>query len=109
MKINLSREWYESRITSEDDCEISVGSEKMRDPSRIPKILNKLRLLWEKYPDLRLGQLVENARCSQSVKVDTFNIEDDALEEGLDTWAFRMLICETPDKSPQDDAIEAKS
>ena len=32
----------------------------MRDPKRIPKILERLRILWEKYPDLRLGQLIGN-------------------------------------------------
>ena len=33
---------------------------KMRDPKRIPKILTELDLLWRKYPDQRLGQLLEN-------------------------------------------------
>lgn len=32
----------------------------MRDPKRIPKILQRLRKVWEAYPDLRLGQLIEN-------------------------------------------------
>jgi uncharacterized protein YihD (DUF1040 family) len=32
----------------------------MRDPKRIPKILERLRKLWEAQPDLRLGQLIEN-------------------------------------------------
>lgn len=32
----------------------------MRDPERIPEILNRLRTVWEKHPDLRLGQLIEN-------------------------------------------------
>jgi hypothetical protein len=33
---------------------------KPRDPARILRILEKLRILWEKYPDQRLGQLLEN-------------------------------------------------
>lgn len=33
----------------------------MRDPRRIPKILQKLERIWEKYPDLRLGQLILNS------------------------------------------------
>lgn len=33
----------------------------MRDPKRIPKILKELQEIWEKNPDLRLGQLISNA------------------------------------------------
>lgn len=33
----------------------------MRDPARIPRILEALRVEWEKQPDLRLGQLLLNA------------------------------------------------
>jgi hypothetical protein len=32
----------------------------MREPNRIPIIIERLRLLWIKHPDLRLGQLIEN-------------------------------------------------
>ena len=32
----------------------------MRDPKRIPEILNQLKSLWSSYPDLRLGQLILN-------------------------------------------------
>lgn len=32
----------------------------MRDPARIPRILEALRVEWEKQPDLRLGQLLLN-------------------------------------------------
>lgn len=30
----------------------------MRDPNRIKPFLNKFAELWEKYPDLRFGQLI---------------------------------------------------
>lgn len=33
---------------------------KPRDPKRIPQILEELKTLWEKCPDQRLGQLLEN-------------------------------------------------
>lgn len=33
----------------------------MRDPDRIPVILARLEAVWERYPDLRLGQLLMNA------------------------------------------------
>ena len=32
----------------------------VRDPKRIPIILKELGVLWERVPDLRLGQLIEN-------------------------------------------------
>jgi len=57
----------------------------MRDPDRIPLILEKVRELWEKYPDLRLGQLIANAHnCSPNRKCDIFYIEDDLLTQGLE-------------------------
>ena len=33
----------------------------MRDPARIPRILEALRVEWERMPDMRLGQLLINA------------------------------------------------
>jgi uncharacterized protein YihD (DUF1040 family) len=33
----------------------------MRDKKRIPKILKEVQTIWEKNPDLRLGQLILNA------------------------------------------------
>ena len=33
----------------------------MRDPKRIPEILNELKGIWGSFPDLRLGQLIINA------------------------------------------------
>lgn len=32
----------------------------MRDPKRIPKILDELKAIWAICPDLRLGQLILN-------------------------------------------------
>jgi len=63
----------------------------MRDPARIPRMLEKLRIIWEDSPDLRLGQLIENARLSSSTKGDTFNIEDDGLENGLDALGHGIV------------------
>ena len=33
----------------------------MRDPKRIKKILSRIEKIWEKYPNLRLGQLIINS------------------------------------------------
>ena len=59
----------------------------MRDPSRINRILEKLRAAWLSSPDLRLGQLVMTAvAVAEKRQVDDiFYIEDDQTEKGLDT------------------------
>lgn len=49
----------------------------MRDPKRIPIAMDYIMHMWEKYPDLRLGQLISNAMHGSSV--DLFYIEDDEL------------------------------
>jgi hypothetical protein len=50
----------------------------MRDPARIPAILDRLRKVWEAHPDLRLGQLVVNGATVRP-QLDPFYIEDEAL------------------------------
>lgn len=54
----------------------------MRDPARIAPLLQKLEHYWRKNPDLRLGQIVENAK-TQVTRTDTFYVEDEQVEEGL--------------------------
>jgi hypothetical protein len=61
----------------------------MRDPERIPRILQLLETYWRKHPDLRLGQIVENAKVQvkrgpdRNPAIDTFYVEDEQIEEGL--------------------------
>ena len=60
----------------------------MRDPARIPEMVEVLRELWQKHPDLRLGQLLV-AAASQIKGRDPipptplFYIEDDPMLDGL--------------------------
>jgi hypothetical protein len=55
---------------------------KPRPLERIPEILEALRILWEKVPDQRLGQLLENfvfldgARGEDQTSIHLFNQED---------------------------------
>ena len=57
----------------------------MRDPERIPRIIQKLEAYWRKHPDLRLGQIVENAKTKSGIfSTDVFYVEDDKIEQGLD-------------------------
>ena len=45
----------------------------MRNPKRITEILDRLQKVWEKYPDLRLGQLINNIYWN----FDIYHIEDE--------------------------------
>ena len=52
----------------------------MRNPKRIPDILKRIQLIWEKHPDLRLGQLIGNVIDARYL----YEIEDDKLIKLLD-------------------------
>jgi uncharacterized protein YihD (DUF1040 family) len=54
----------------------------MRDPNRIPAVLEAVRVAWEENPDLRLGQLVSNA-ASRAGHRDSFTVEDGPLVSHL--------------------------
>ena len=49
----------------------------MRDPKRIPIVMDNIMHEWIKNPDYRLGQMISNAMHGCSV--DLFYIEDDEL------------------------------
>jgi len=51
----------------------------MRDPDRIDRILDQLRITWKRVPDWRLGQLVVNV----TERPDPFYVEDDVFEKML--------------------------
>lgn len=58
----------------------------MRDPARIERVLGLIRAIWTRYPDLRLGQLMEMAASRANgpgPEIDRFYMEDDLLESGL--------------------------
>lgn len=45
----------------------------MRNPNRIPKVLNAFQALWETCPDMRFFQLIEFVKGME----DLFYLEDD--------------------------------
>jgi len=49
----------------------------MRNPKRIPVIIETLEEIWEKNPDLRFGQLVSNLYGKYFRDKDMFFVEDD--------------------------------
>ncbi|MGE3142370.1 MAG: DUF1040 family protein [Hyphomonadaceae bacterium] len=56
----------------------------MRDPDRIERILELLRLYWSRNPDLRLGQLITAVTRDAFPDADKFYLEDDTLERALE-------------------------
>lgn len=68
----------------------------MRNPARIPQILQKLEQVWTLAPDFRLGQLVEVALNHSGSQADVFNVEDDILEAGIDSLLARLQNPSTP-------------
>lgn len=65
----------------------------MRDPARIPVLLDLLSQYWATCPDMRLGQLVF---AMTPPGRDPFNLEDDALIARL-----RQAIADHKAGSPQ--------
>lgn len=53
----------------------------MRDPKRIPEILNQIQQAWATFPDLRLGQLIINVATKNHK--DPYYIEDEELVERM--------------------------
>lgn len=52
----------------------------MRDPARIPKVLEAIRAVWLAHPDLRLGQIIDNAATQpEGGRIDVFYIDDETL------------------------------
>ena len=56
----------------------------MRDPKRIDRVLSVVREIWEKAPDLRLGQIIVGAMLENGLdSTGVFYVEDDELEGSL--------------------------
>ena len=54
----------------------------MRDPKRIDRICDLLKILWKQVPDWRLGQLISNVIEQQSL----YFIEDEDMEKLLECY-----------------------
>lgn len=75
----------------------------MRDPNRIPKILNAIGRIWQMHPDMRLFQLLSNVMSPTldpgraGLTADPYHIEDDAVYERLRAYAERVCAVNPPD------------
>jgi hypothetical protein len=56
----------------------------MRDPTRIDRILELLREVWTRSPDLPLGQLIINVVQPRDSCPEVFSIEDTLLARRLE-------------------------
>lgn len=57
-----------------------------RNPERIDLILERLKVAWKKYPDMRLGQLL--AVCTESSNIA--DVEDVDLLAGIERYIKSM-------------------
>src|SRR5688572_29661958 len=64
----------------------------MRDPERIERILAQIRMIWQTYPDCRLGQLIANLVRPQEPCPEIYNIEDDELEHRIDRYRRTFVV-----------------
>ncbi len=55
----------------------------MRDPNRIDAAIERLRTVWRKHPDIRLGQLI-SAAAKHGPDIPVHLIEDEPLLKALD-------------------------
>ena len=66
----------------------------MRNPKRIKEICDRLAVAWEKYPDLRLGQLLSNAeniyRQENNTYFPLFYIEDEELISYIEKFTNKV-------------------
>ena len=46
-----------------------------KDPKRIPKVLNEIKKVWRKHPELRLMQMIGN--CYEGFDADPYYQEDE--------------------------------
>ena len=55
----------------------------MRDPNRIPEMIQTLERIMTANPDLRMGQILVGAAQAQGWNTDIFHTEDDSMLEAL--------------------------
>ena len=70
------------RIDESINKQTKKNEENMRDPNRIDIVLEAVRIVWKKAPDLRLGQLISNISYEVGYS-DPFFLEDDRLLQVL--------------------------
>lgn len=63
----------------------------MRDKNRIEPLLEQIKELWLKYPDLRLTQLLSNVAITDGWKDnDLYHLEDDKLSDAILNFELKL-------------------
>ena len=73
------------------------SSSRARDPNRIPIILKRLENVWRKFPDLRLGQLIENVfpnRGASGHSESAYYLEDEEFIERIENFYKKLSLRE---------------
>ena len=70
----------------------------MRDPKRIPKLLDELKGVWSSFPDLRLGQLLLNVFSDPTL----YYMEDEEIIKHLRKYYSEVNHIETNKPDIQD-------
>ena len=60
----------------------AIGN-KMREPQRIDRMIEKLRTIWKMYPDQKLSQLLTNLSRNTPNWPDIFSVEDHLIEKEM--------------------------
>lgn len=63
----------------------------MRDPKRIPVMLDLLRAIWAQDPDMRLCQLISGIASRKGYISDLFYVEDNKMIEAMNIWLHPEL------------------
>ncbi|HPG30412.1 MAG TPA: hypothetical protein PKY81_07425 [bacterium] len=63
----------------------------MREKERMERIFSKIKLVWDKDPDLRLMQLLINAVQPKDPSSELYYYEDTNLEKQLDNFIQKHL------------------
>jgi len=63
----------------------------MRDVKRIPQILERLQKIWEKHPELRLGQLIKNVFPDRYPDL-IYLIEDEQFIEKIEQFYEKIKV-----------------
>ena len=71
----------------------------MRDPKRIEPMIQLVWDVWQRSPDLRLGQILVNAIRPTEPCPQVFSAEDDTIARGLEEMLKRS-ICSSGRAAP---------
>ena len=64
----------------------------MRDPNRIPVMLEMLENIWERNPDMRFGQLINLLYPVYEAEIPLYGISDEVLLKEIKTYIQQLEV-----------------